>query len=223
MSDLRKYINYLPSQENVGCCASSATLVALETMLSVNRQSVHFSRLFPYYNARKMQDRLGQAGTGLKDVLDSIKQYGVCLNQFWPFSPHRVNKEPTLLAYQNAEQYRVLKYTPIEPDDFNSSIDKLVPVIIGLQIGRKFKAMEKTLDKQTYMPINSTNNRYSHGHAVTIVGYNSTGWIISNSFGLNWGDHGYGLLPYECSVDIGEAYIVRSFVGISAEEKNLDN
>lgn len=213
MSDLRKYISYLPSQDNVGCCASSATLVALEIMMSINGKPSHFSRLFPYYNARRMQNRIGQAGTGLKDVFESIMQYGVCLNRFWPFSPHRANKEPNMVAYQDAELYKISDYTSVGPNEFNSCIDQAIPVIIGLQIGRKFKSMEHILSEQVYMPVNSTDNRYSHGHAVTIVGYNESGWIIANSFGLKWGDHGYGFLPYACSVDIGEAYVVRSFTG----------
>ena len=220
MSDLRKHINYLPSQENVGCCASSATLVSLEILMSMSGRPTHFSRLFPYYNARKMQNRSGQAGTGLKDILESIMHYGVCLNRCWPFSPHRANKEPNVVAYQDADQYKISEYLSVDPNEFNSYIDQGIPVIIGLRIGRKFKSMENVLADQVYMPVNSTNNRYSHGHAVTIVGYKENGWIIANSFGLTWGDHGYGFLPYECSVDIGEAYVVRSFNGISAGEKN---
>ena len=35
------------------------------------------------------------------------------------------------------------------------------------------------------------------GHAVLIVGYNQDGFIIRNSWGTKWGDHGYALLPYD--------------------------
>ena len=34
------------------------------------------------------------------------------------------------------------------------------------------------------------------GHAMVIVGYNETGFIIRNSFGEKWGDNGYCEYPY---------------------------
>ena len=38
------------------------------------------------------------------------------------------------------------------------------------------------------------------GHAILIVGWNETGFIIQNSWGKNWGDNGYAILPYEYEI-----------------------
>lgn len=35
------------------------------------------------------------------------------------------------------------------------------------------------------------------GHAVSIVGYNATGFLIKNSWGTDWGDGGYGWVSFE--------------------------
>lgn len=35
------------------------------------------------------------------------------------------------------------------------------------------------------------------GHAVAITGYNEEGFIIRNSWGKNYGDEGYAILPYD--------------------------
>ncbi len=35
------------------------------------------------------------------------------------------------------------------------------------------------------------------GHAFAIVGYNERGFLIQNSWGIEWGSHGYGLLTYD--------------------------
>ncbi|HSV70258.1 MAG TPA: C1 family peptidase [Methylibium sp.] len=35
------------------------------------------------------------------------------------------------------------------------------------------------------------------GHAYAIVGYDETGFLIQNSWGTEWGSHGYALLPYD--------------------------
>jgi C1A family cysteine protease len=34
------------------------------------------------------------------------------------------------------------------------------------------------------------------GHAILLVGWNSTSWIIKNSWGANWGTNGYGTIPF---------------------------
>ena len=44
MTDLRNYIKYLPSQENIGCCTASASLLALEIAYSIVGTYNHFSR-----------------------------------------------------------------------------------------------------------------------------------------------------------------------------------
>ena len=35
------------------------------------------------------------------------------------------------------------------------------------------------------------------GHAISIVGYNKTGFIVRNSWSEFWGDNGYTILPYD--------------------------
>jgi hypothetical protein len=36
-----------------------------------------------------------------------------------------------------------------------------------------------------------------NGHAVAIVGYTNEGFIVQNSWGEEWGERGFALLPYE--------------------------
>lgn len=38
---------------------------------------------------------------------------------------------------------------------------------------------------------------YFGGHAITIVGYTKTGFIVRNSWGTNWGTNGYNEIPYK--------------------------
>ncbi len=41
------------------------------------------------------------------------------------------------------------------------------------------------------------NGLFNRGHAVTIVGYNKDGFIIKNSWGVNWADRGYAVISYD--------------------------
>lgn len=51
----------------------------------------------------------------------------------------------------------------------------------------------KTKTKTEY----SLNNNNCIYHAVTVVGYNQCGFIIKNSWGVEWGENGYSTFPYE--------------------------
>ena len=44
---------------------------------------------------------------------------------------------------------------------------------------------------------NKNRGSFEGGHAVAVVGYNKDGFIIRNSWGRNYGQNGYSILPYE--------------------------
>ncbi|MBK1657191.1 C1 family peptidase [Paracraurococcus ruber] len=47
------------------------------------------------------------------------------------------------------------------------------------------------------LPVIRRDGRADSGHAVAIVGYTAEGFVIQNSWGEDWGDGGFALLPYE--------------------------
>ena len=53
------------------------------------------------------------------------------------------------------------------------------------------------LDKNYIVQIPTKTNG---GHAILIIGWNETGFIIQNSWGESWGDHGTAILPYEYTI-----------------------
>lgn len=221
---LQPYIDQLPSQQNVGCCTSSAALLAAEIILSAAGKKQRLSRLFVYYMSRKLKNRVGQEGAELRDTLAVMMQYGAATHNTWPFAHNRVNKEPPIAALNEAAQYRVGSYSPAPATEFKNYLHQGIPIIIGLHTGKLFWKIKGPLKEQYYKPINNVDNRNYKGHAVTIIGYDDSllngSWIVGNSIGLTWGDHGIGLLPYECIGDIGEAYVITEFAGI-APAKNF--
>lgn len=209
------------------CCTASATLTAVELIMSMNNVPVNFSRLFLYYMTRQMQNRIGQKGAELGATLESLKIYGCCTDKLWPFIVSRTDKSPNHLCIEEALNYRLDNYESIPMTNFNYYLERNIPVIIGMRIGRKFLKLQGPISEQQYYPVNTTDNRPSFGHAVTIVGFDDTlnggSWIAANSMGLRWGDKGYCAIPYSCEIDIGEAYAIHSFAGFTAEKKILDN
>lgn len=227
MKDLRQYIKLLPSQENIPCCTASATLTAIEILLSVNSVYINFSRLFLYYNTRKIQGRLGFKGAELKSTMKALDEFGCCKEITWPLNFHRIEKEPAMKAYNEAENFKGLIYTELSDINFKKYLDMNIPVVIGMYIGRKFLKLAGSIHEQQYYPVNNEDNRVSRGHALAIIGYDDNlcggSWIVANSMGLRWGDKGIGIIPYSCNIDIGEAYSIESIAGYTTGKKISEN
>ena len=215
MVDLREYVHYLHNQENVGCCTASASLLAYEMLLKISGCPELFSRLFLYYYTRKSQGRVGQRGADLRKTLETLKNIGVCKEESWPFLKHRENKEPSQQAYEEASKFKINSFNYVLPQEFKYLLHNRIPIIAGIWTGKKFWKMSGLLSDLSYGPVDVNENTLSKGHAVTIVGYDdnlcSGSWIIANSLGPKWGDHGYGILPYSCNDNIGEAYRIQLF------------
>ena len=212
---LKQNTRLIQSQNNIPCCSSSAALTAIESIYSMNNIYYNFSRLFLYYNTRKLQGRILEKGSNLIFSFEALNKFGCCEEKYWPFLYHRVDKEPPLNVYTLAESFKPISYRSIRDADFKKCIDSNLPIVIGINIGRKFLKLSGPLKSQKYYPIDNTTNRYLGSHALNIVGYDDYicggSWIVANSIGLRWGDKGFGILPYICSADINEGYVIESF------------
>ena len=209
---LRKYIDYVQPQENVGCCTACAVLLAAEIIMAIAGSQIKFSRLYLYYMTRKAQNRLGQPGAELKETLNALIEHGVPLDKSWPFTLHRVDTIPTQAAKEEATLYKHFSYQILTPDDYKNYLNLGIPIIIGIKTGKLFWELSGELNEQSYKPINNKDNRESNGHAMTIIGYDDTlnggSWIVANSLGLRWGSQGFGAIPYICNNDICESYAI---------------
>lgn len=57
------------------------------------------------------------------------------------------------------------------------------------------------------------------GHAMTVVGYDKTGFIIRNSWGTEWGQNGYTLFPFS---DWGKQYEVWTVLDDDSLKEYID-
>ena len=78
------------------------------------------------------------------------------------------------------------------------------------------------------LPIITRRGRADAGHAVAIVGYAASGFIVQNSWGPHWGAGGFALLPYEdYMLHATDVWVAQLGVPVSVEvwsdeEKNND-
>ncbi len=56
---------------------------------------------------------------------------------------------------------------------------------------------ERGKPRSLTLPVIARQGKADAGHAVAIVGYAASGFIVQNSWGANWGAGGFALLPYD--------------------------
>lgn len=197
--DLRPLCSPVEHQLTVQSCAGNAIVGALE--YHRNRMKLPFqelSRLFVYYNARKLADRQHlDEGTYIHHVMAAVLAFGVCEERMWPYQPALKNEEPTRSCYSNATRYEAIEFARV---DLSTTLLPALSIGLPVVFGAYFPAEFYDEAKMTaVMPNSEFNNDPGSGHAMLIVGYdaNKGYFIVRNSWGAEFADGGYCYIPFQ--------------------------
>ena len=203
--DLRPFMTAVESQGNSNSCTANAMAGAYEYLDNrINGQSTDMSRLFIYYNAREIEGSTNKdEGAYLSDCVKVVRKYGACTEETWPFTLDEVTSKPPKVAYREAAQFRIedAASVDIDLDIMRTCLAEGYPFVFGLQL---FESFNGAGGNGGLVPMPDPNNeKHVGGHAMLCVGYSDTDrvFIIRNSWGEEWGDMGYGYVPYEYMVD----------------------
>lgn len=207
--DLRSFLTPVEEQFTAGSCVGNALASVLDYFYYYTTGEVkRFSRLFIYYNARMMEDEFSRrsatefdSGADIQFAIVSLITYGCCEEQFWPFYEHLINTPPTPDAYANGENYRLHEFSRLSNDIYQlrQCLAQGYPFVMAI---RTFPSFDD--DHRGYIPMPRSREKSAQfRHAVVCVGYSHPQrvFIIRNSHGAQWGDHGYGYLPYDYMAD----------------------
>ena len=234
--DLRRYTGSVENQLQTSSCVANATISALELLLEKAGKFTDLSRLFNYYNIREDYINLRgiDGGAYLSDGFKSVAKSGVCTEQTWAFDQTKVNTKPSDTAFTEAELRKVTRYERVgnfsimSPVDDAYSIDMIkatlamgYPVTIAMIVNGTIFNLTGKLDTEECMyryPVSQypdTQRPSAGGHAMLVVGYNTDGFIIENSWGPGWGDQGYGIITYDVmKSDCFDAWTCTAFAGV---------
>ena len=191
-------------------------------------QLQRFSRLFVYYNARKLLGWTEDKGAYIRSTFKAMRLFGVPPETEWPFDPERLNSEPNPYHYSYASNFKTMTYARLDaygdpPEAVQERLKQILYTGFPVEFGFPVYSCIQNL-KDFVIPVPTQMDQLLGGHAVLAVGYNDqvqyldhegktqTGAIIiRNSWGEGWGDHGYGFLPYwyidkGYAVDLWTAY-----------------
>lgn len=197
-------------QYDIGSCVanSAASCYRFESAQVIGNFSFNPSRLFVYYNARKLQGwEREDSGAYIRDGFKAMNKWGLANENVWPYVTRDFAKEPTSQVYSDGLNNVIVKYARVEQTEtaLKETLLTGAAVSFGFNVYNSF--MSGTWDTTTgMMPLPKSTERVIGGHAVTIIGYNDAkkAFLIQNSWGTSWGLKGKFWMPYSFLLDGSE-------------------
>tara|TARA_B100001287_G_C22533521_1_gene458555 strand:+ start:22 stop:837 length:816 start_codon:yes stop_codon:yes gene_type:complete len=204
--DLRSKCPPVYNQGKLGSCTANgiAAVYQFDEMKQNNEDIFMPSRLFIYYNERKMEGNVNNdSGASIRDGIKSINKKGVCSEDDWPYDIDVFTEEPPVECYEEAKNHRSLKYQRVKQKEgqLKEALKAGYPVVFGFSVYESFES--ETVKQTGIVPMPEKDEKMLGGHCVVLVGYNDDKklWIVRNSWGEEWGDKGYCYFPYEYITD----------------------
>jgi hypothetical protein len=199
--DMRPEMPPVENQLEVGSCTANAVVGALEYARAKEQlKHIELSRLFVYYNARKLHDTTQEdSGCAIQMALAALMVDGVCEERMWPYDAALVKEKPTNAALMNATKYEAIEFARVDfPDNVFQALLKGLPVIFSTFLPDI--CYEAAWAGQPAPVLKECKQDMMGGcHAMLLVGYNmdTRHFIVRNSWGPEFGDGGYFLVPFE--------------------------
>jgi C1A family cysteine protease len=217
--DLRQWCSPVENQGNLGSCTAHAGIGIVEyyEKRAFNKH-IEGSRLFLYKVTRNLMQVKGDTGAWLREVMAALVLCGVPAEKYWPYNVADFEKEPDAFIYSVADNYEAIKYFCHDPlgakipypavlDSVKKYLEAGIPSMFGFWGFPSYKDS----DVVGGIPYPGEGEKAEWGHAIVAVGYDdnkkiknllsgnvTTGaLLIRNSWGKEWGDKGYGWLPYD--------------------------
>lgn len=188
-------------QSVIGSCVGNAATSAYEFVAIADGIKVEeMSRLFAYYACRVWIENVppeADSGCEIRDMMKALARFGVCSEQAWPYLTGRFNVEPSAQAQDEARHHRITSYWRLPSlRAIRLCLYQGFPCVGGFAVPESVETSAVT--DSGVIPYPEKGEQIVGGHAVMFVGYDDENALLkfANSWGLDWGQQGYGWLPY---------------------------
>ncbi|MEM2986954.1 MAG: C1 family peptidase [Nitrososphaerota archaeon] len=190
----KKQMMSVRDQGQEGTCVGHAVAAVKEWQDSQERRisNLILSPRYIYYWSKQEDGFPNEEGTYIRIALKVICERGTCEESLLPYQAYQ-KVTITEKMNENAKQYKGIAYARlISINDMKHSLLLNGPFVAGVQVFEDWMSNKGEIIKK--------NSSMSMGsHAICFVGYNDDErcFVFKNSWGINWGDHGYGKLSYD--------------------------
>ena len=128
-------------------------------------------------------------GTSLKAALDVCRKWGAVRDTVLPFRTGQLYVGEVATFYAIATQLKIAAYFNLgrQLADWRTWLAGSGPILTRLDVDATWDAATATKGKLSTYKSSTARG----GHAVALVGYTPTGFVVRNSWGTSWGDGGY--------------------------------
>lgn len=188
---------------------------------------IEVSRLFLYKVTRNLLGWTGDTGAYLSTTMAAMTLFGAPPEKYWPYTTARpspssappvpdFDMEPPAFCYAFGQNYQSIYYyrldqSGVKPADLLQRIKSYLAGNMPSMFGFTVYSSYQYSGTNGHFPFPCPNESAVAGHAVVAVGYDdakkiknpicgkeTTGaLLIRSSWGTEWGEKGYGWLPYE--------------------------
>lgn len=194
-------------QGNLGSCVGFAITAMKEWQEKVEHEAeiaagkkdhrdgkeYNLSESWVYWNCKKIDPWPNEEGTSIRYAMKVLQKIGTPSEGGWPYDDS-VRGEPESWAHLIARWARIDSYWRVD----NLSELKVAllsgPVVIGIPCFREIFFV----GQNGVIPYPAEPQVVYGGHAVCAIGFNDTKQrvMFKNSWGIGWGNYGYGSIPY---------------------------
>ncbi|MEA1928051.1 MAG: C1 family peptidase, partial [Candidatus Auribacterota bacterium] len=224
--DYTNLMSPVRNQGEEGTCVAFASVVGIKEFQEKeeHRRLIELSPRYIYHLCKEVDGIPDQEGTYTRIAMKALAEQGVCTEGCWPYQPYQSDKACPE-ADEQARPFRIKTYARLtEIDEMERSLSINGPFMAGIEV---FSAWFE--DQQGKIPLPSPGESSLGGHAVCVVGYSREGsyFKFKNSWGVDWGDRGYGYLPYEYmirhSLDAWSATDLLANPDLVAQERGVND
>lgn len=210
--DLRPLLPPVRDQGMRGTCLAFALTAAHELARTGGRHVTEdLSEEALYWGCKQIDGDMA-AGSEWTSAASALERWGQPAEHVWPYNgaPEAEGVAPPAGALDVSLCHRArLEAVDATVDEIKRWLRQGLPVALGIWLSRGFFT-----PVGGRIPVPGPGELLHEGHAVLVVGYDDGPipdagvLIIRNSWGIGWGDAGYGYLPYAYLETGAEAWVI---------------